>query len=129
MASNAILSAPPAPRATLQSLACQGWKSSPAKLKPHSISCQHQTPSSSAEAAEPALIDKAFAALGPGGRIVANAITLDTETAVLAAQRKFGGTLTRLSVERLDAVGGKQAFRPAMTVTQWSATKPRVVMP
>ena len=34
---------------------------------------------------------------------------------------KFGGTLTRLSVERLDAVGGKQAFRPAMTVTQWSA--------
>jgi len=44
-------------------------------------------------------------------------------------QGKFGGTLTRLSVERLDAVGGKQAFRPAMTVTQWSATKPRVVTP
>jgi precorrin-6Y C5,15-methyltransferase (decarboxylating) len=76
---------------------------------------------------EPALIDKAFAALKPGGRIVANAVTLDTETAVLAAQRKFGGTLTRLSVERLDAVGGKQAFRPAMTVTQWSAVKPPVV--
>lgn len=76
---------------------------------------------------EPALIDKAFAALKPGGRIVANAVTLDTETAVLAAQRKFGGTLTRLSVERLDAVGGEQAFRPAMTVTQWSAVKPPVV--
>ena len=73
---------------------------------------------------EPALIDKAFTALRPGGRIVANAITLETETAVLAAQCKFGGTLTRLSVERLDAVGGKQAFRPAMTVTQWSRTKP-----
>ena len=76
---------------------------------------------------EPALIDKAFAALKPGGRIVANAVTLDTETAVLAAQRKFGGMLTRLSVERLDAVGGKQAFRHAMTVTQWSAVKPPVV--
>ena len=63
-------------------------------------------------------------ALKPGGRIVANAVTLDTEKAVLAAQAKFGGTLTRLSVERLDAVGGKQAFRPAMTVTQWSAVKP-----
>jgi precorrin-6Y C5,15-methyltransferase (decarboxylating) len=73
---------------------------------------------------EPALFDKAYAALKPGGRIVANAITLDTEKAVLAAQSKFGGTLTRLSVERLDAVGGKQAFRPAMTVTQWSAVKP-----
>jgi precorrin-6Y C5,15-methyltransferase (decarboxylating) len=78
---------------------------------------------------EPALIDKAYTALKPGGRIVANAITLDTEQAVLAAQSKFGGTLTRLSVERLDAVGGKQAFRPAMTITQWSATKPRVVTP
>jgi len=73
---------------------------------------------------EPALIDKAYAALKPAGRLVANAITLDTEQAVLAAQSRFGGTLTRLSVERLDAVGGKQAFRPAMTVTQWSATKP-----
>jgi precorrin-6Y C5,15-methyltransferase (decarboxylating) len=62
--------------------------------------------------------------LKPGGRIVANAITIETETAVLAAQPKFGGTLTRLSVERLDAVGGKQAFRPAMTVTQWTAVKP-----
>jgi precorrin-6Y C5,15-methyltransferase (decarboxylating) len=73
---------------------------------------------------EPALIDKAYAALKPGGRIVANAITFDTERAMLAAQSSFGGTLTRLSVERLDAVGGKQAFRPAMTVTQWSVTKP-----
>jgi len=75
---------------------------------------------------EPAVIDKAYAALKPGGRIVANAVTLDNERAVLAAQRKFGGTLTRLSVERLDAVGGKQAFRPAMTVTQWTAAKPVV---
>jgi precorrin-6Y C5,15-methyltransferase (decarboxylating) len=73
---------------------------------------------------DPALIDKAFAGLKPGGRIVVNAVTLDTEKAVFAAQAKLGGTLTRLSVERLDAVGGKQAFRPAMTVTQWSAVKP-----
>jgi precorrin-6B C5,15-methyltransferase / cobalt-precorrin-6B C5,C15-methyltransferase len=76
---------------------------------------------------EPAVINKAFAALKPGGRIVANAITLETEKAILAAQAELGGTLTRLSVERLDAVGGKQAFRPAMTVTQWSTVKPLVV--
>jgi len=73
---------------------------------------------------DPALIDKAFAGLKQGGRIVVNAVTLDTEKAVFAAQAKLGGTLTRLSVERLDAVGCKQAFRPAMTVTQWSAVKP-----
>jgi len=73
---------------------------------------------------EPVLFEKVYAALKPGGRIVANAVTLDTESAVLAAQSRLGGTLTRVSVERLDAIGGKQAFRPAMTVTQWSAVKP-----
>jgi precorrin-6Y C5,15-methyltransferase (decarboxylating) len=53
---------------------------------------------------EPALFDKAYAALKPSGRIIANAITLDTEKAVLAAQARFGGT-------------------------QWSAAKPLVVSP
>jgi len=75
------------------------------------------------------LIETAWAALKPGGRIVANAITLATEQALLAAQARLGGTLTRLAIARLDAVGGKQAFRPAMTVTQWSAVKPLAVKP
>ncbi len=70
------------------------------------------------------VIEKSWNALRPGGRLVVNAITLETEKEVLAAQAKFGGSLTRLSVERLDAVGSKQAFRPAMTVTQWSVGKP-----
>ncbi len=70
------------------------------------------------------VIATGWEALKAGGRLVANAVTIDTEKALLAAQARLGGTLTRLSVERLDKVGGKQAFRPAMTVTQWSATKP-----
>jgi precorrin-6Y C5,15-methyltransferase (decarboxylating) len=70
------------------------------------------------------VIDKGWGALKPGGRLVANAITLDTERALLAAQAEHGGTLTRLSIERLDTVGGREAFRPAMTVTQWSVVKP-----
>jgi precorrin-6Y C5,15-methyltransferase (decarboxylating) len=75
------------------------------------------------------VIVRGWEALKGGGRLVANAVTIDTETALLAAQARFGGTLTRLSVERLDKIGGKQAFRPAMTVTQWSASKPRVAKP
>lgn len=73
------------------------------------------------------MIETAWTALKAGGRLVANAVTLATERALLAAQATHGGTLTRLSVQRLDAVGDKQAFRPAMTVTQWSAVKPLVV--
>ena len=71
-----------------------------------------------------AVIEKSWVALKSGGRLVVNAVTLETEKQVLAGQAKFGGLLTRLSVERLDAVGSKEAFRPAMTVTQWSAVKP-----
>ncbi len=72
----------------------------------------------------PGVIDTAWAALPPGGRVVANAVTIETEAALLAARERWGGTLLRLSLERLDAVGTMHAFRPAMTVTQWSATKP-----
>jgi precorrin-6Y C5,15-methyltransferase (decarboxylating) len=72
----------------------------------------------------PELIERSWVALKDDGRLVANAVTIDTEKALLAAQTRFGGTLTRLAVERLDTVGGKQAFRQAMTVTQWSAAKP-----
>lgn len=70
------------------------------------------------------VIERSWSALKDGGRLVANAVTIETEKALLAAQSHYGGALTRLAVERLDSVGGKQAFRPAMTVTQWSASKP-----
>jgi precorrin-6Y C5,15-methyltransferase (decarboxylating) len=72
----------------------------------------------------PGVIETAWEALRPGGRMVANGVVVETEAALIAAQRRFGGTLTRLSVERLDAVGTLHGFRPAMTVTQWSAVRP-----
>ena len=71
------------------------------------------------------LLDAAWAALRPGGRLVANAIALASETALVAAQSRYGGTLLRIGLERLDQVGRLAAFRPAMTVTQWRAEKPR----
>ena len=72
----------------------------------------------------PGVIDAAWNALPPDGRVVANAVTIETEAALLAAQARLGGTLLRMSVERLDSVSGLHAYRPAITVTQWSAVKP-----
>ena len=72
----------------------------------------------------PGVIDAAWAALPPDGRLVANAVTVETEIVLLAAQARLGGSLLRLSLARLDAVGPMHAFRPAMTVTQWAAVKP-----
>ena len=66
----------------------------------------------------------AWRALPSGGRLVANSVTLESELALGAFVGPAGGTLTRLSVERLDRIGGMQGFRPAMTVTQLRATKP-----
>ncbi|MBV9117769.1 MAG: precorrin-6y C5,15-methyltransferase (decarboxylating) subunit CbiE [Acetobacteraceae bacterium] len=70
------------------------------------------------------VLDAAWAALREGGRMVANAVTIETEALLFAAQQRRGGTLTRLSVDRLDGIGAMRAFRPAMTVTQWAAVKP-----
>jgi precorrin-6Y C5,15-methyltransferase (decarboxylating) len=70
------------------------------------------------------VIDAAWHALRPDGRLVVNAVTIETEAALLAVRARLGGTLLRLSLERLDAVGTMHAYRPSMTVTQWSAVKP-----
>ena len=70
------------------------------------------------------VMQTAWAALRSGGRMVVNAVTIDTEAALFHACARLGGTLTRLSVERLDTIGTRRSFRPAMTVTQWAATKP-----
>lgn len=62
-------------------------------------------------------------ALGPGGRLVANAVTIEGEHALAGWHARLGGTLTRLSVERAGQLGGFTAWRPALPVTQWAARK------
>ncbi len=73
---------------------------------------------------EPGLLDRARAALRPRGRLVANAVTLEGEAALLAGYAAHGGSLRRLSVARAGAVGGLQGWRAAMPVTQWVWSKP-----
>ncbi len=70
------------------------------------------------------VIDACWAALKPGGRIVANAVTIESELGLLAAYHGHGGSLTRLSVERAEPVGSLTAWRPALPVMQWVAKKP-----
>ena len=67
----------------------------------------------------PGVLDAARAALPSGGRLVVNAVTIETEAVLFAAQAAYGGTLTRIGIDRLDAVGSMHALRPAMRITQW----------
>lgn len=73
---------------------------------------------------ETEMSDICWQALAPGGRLVVNAVTLETEAVLLDAYGRFGGSLTRLAVSRADPVGRFTGWRPSMPVTQWVATKP-----
>jgi precorrin-6Y C5,15-methyltransferase (decarboxylating) len=75
-------------------------------------------------ASEGGVIDAAIAALRSGGRLVVNAVTLETEAELLARHAALGGTLTRIEVSRAEPVGGKTGWRSAMPVTQWAWVKP-----
>jgi precorrin-6Y C5,15-methyltransferase (decarboxylating) len=70
------------------------------------------------------LLDAAIAALRPGGRLVVNAVTLETEAELIARHEQRGGTLTRIAISRADEIGGRTGWRPAMPVTQWMWVKP-----
>jgi precorrin-6Y C5,15-methyltransferase (decarboxylating) len=72
---------------------------------------------------QPGLIDACWSALKPGGRIVANTISVEGETALAGLQQEHGGEMVRLAVSRLSPVGRLHGWRPLMQVTQWQAFK------
>jgi precorrin-6B C5,15-methyltransferase / cobalt-precorrin-6B C5,C15-methyltransferase len=73
---------------------------------------------------EAGVSEMAMKALKPGGRLVANAVTLEMEAVLLALQRAHGGDLLRIALQRAEPVGGMTGWRPAMPVTRWTWVKP-----
>ncbi len=68
---------------------------------------------------EAGVMKAATAALKRGGRLVANAVTLEMEALLLAEYAARGGLLTKIEIARPAPVGGMSGWRPAMPVTQW----------
>jgi precorrin-6B C5,15-methyltransferase / cobalt-precorrin-6B C5,C15-methyltransferase len=64
-----------------------------------------------------------WAALPEGGRLVANAVTLESEAVLTRWQASVGGTLTRIEVSRAAPVGGFTGWKPMMPVTQWEVVR------
>ena len=62
-------------------------------------------------------------ALRPCGRLVANAVTLESEAEMHRLRETRGGELVRLGVERAEPLGGFSGWRPLMPVVQWSLVK------
>jgi precorrin-6B C5,15-methyltransferase / cobalt-precorrin-6B C5,C15-methyltransferase len=70
------------------------------------------------------LFDACWAKLSSGGRLVANAVTLQSEASLVARHTLYGGDLMRMTVSRADLIGGLYGWRPMMPITQWTVTKP-----
>lgn len=70
-----------------------------------------------------AVFETCWSALPPGGRLVANAVTLEGETALIARHETHGGDLVRIDVSHLTRIGSRRALKPRLAVTQWRAAK------
>ncbi len=70
-----------------------------------------------------AVFAAAWDALRPLGRLVANAVTLETEAVLIALHHRMGGQLVRIQASRAEPVGRMTGWRPHMQVTQLSLVK------
>jgi precorrin-6B C5,15-methyltransferase / cobalt-precorrin-6B C5,C15-methyltransferase len=75
-------------------------------------------------AGAPELIERACEALGPGGRLVVNAVTLETQAACVGWRERHGGELAQIAVAHAEPLGRFSGWRAAMPVVQWRLVKP-----
>ncbi len=68
-------------------------------------------------------IDACWQALRPLGRLVCNAVTLESEMLLIDMHKRSGGELIKLQVNRADPIGPYRGWKPLMPVTQWSLIK------
>lgn len=73
---------------------------------------------------QPGLLQACLDRLRTGGRLVANAVTVESEVVVAQMFSAHGGKLRRFDYHRGEPLGGFTGWRPAMPVTQWSVSKP-----
>ncbi|MGO9381299.1 MAG: precorrin-6y C5,15-methyltransferase (decarboxylating) subunit CbiE [Mycobacterium sp.] len=73
---------------------------------------------------EPGLLDACLHHLPAGGRLVANAVTAESESILTQAYSRYGGDLQRFQHYQGEALGGFTGWRPQFPVTQWTMAKP-----
>ncbi|TAJ91910.1 MAG: precorrin-6y C5,15-methyltransferase (decarboxylating) subunit CbiE [Reyranella sp.] len=73
-----------------------------------------------------ATFETAWAALKPGGRLVANAVSLASQARLIDLFGRHGGEIVRLDVARAGTAGAGTVFvwRPAAPIVQWRVSKP-----
>ncbi|MEU2037301.1 precorrin-6y C5,15-methyltransferase (decarboxylating) subunit CbiE [Nocardia niwae] len=75
------------------------------------------------------LLETCWAQLRQGGRLVANAVTAESESLLLSWSSAQGGVLRKFQIYRGEALGSFTAWRPQLPVTQWSVVKSAPAFP
>lgn len=65
------------------------------------------------------LLETYYSYLKKNGIFVVNAVTLASQSMLMSAHAKYGGSLQRVNVERADNIGKQQSFKPARSVMQF----------
>ncbi len=71
----------------------------------------------------PGLLATCWTALRSGGRLVANAVTIESELQLLQWQQQVGGELTRIAIQRTQNIGGFLGWKPLNPITQLVVVK------
>jgi precorrin-6Y C5,15-methyltransferase (decarboxylating) len=74
-------------------------------------------------ATAPGVLETCWDALPSGGRLVANAVTVESEAVLAGWFARAGGDLVRIGVQRAEPVGSFTGWKAAMPVTIWSVTR------
>lgn len=69
------------------------------------------------------VLEACWAALKPGGRLVANVVTIEGERLLFQWYDKVGGTFTRIAIQRAEPVGRFLGWRSLAPITQWTVVK------
>ena len=70
------------------------------------------------------VFESSWSTLRTGGRLVANAVTLESQARLTDLHARHGGELKKIEIATADGVGRMRGWRPAMPVVQWRVTKP-----
>jgi precorrin-6B C5,15-methyltransferase / cobalt-precorrin-6B C5,C15-methyltransferase len=75
-------------------------------------------------ASAPGVMDRAYDALPASGRLVVNAVTIETQAACVDWRARWGGDLMQIAVAHAEPVGRYSGWRAAMPIVQWRLIKP-----
>jgi precorrin-6B C5,15-methyltransferase / cobalt-precorrin-6B C5,C15-methyltransferase len=73
---------------------------------------------------QPGLLDACLEHLPAGGRLVANAVTVESEAVVAQAYSRLGGNLQRFQHYHGEPLSGFTGWHPRLPITQWEVSKP-----